>query len=68
MADAGNDLKLAFLGTGLMGGPMCSHLLAAGHPHAEWNRTRSKTDYLAAKGGKVIETADASALGADIIF
>ncbi len=34
--------KVAFLGLGVMGGPMARHLLAAGHQVTVYNRTESK--------------------------
>jgi len=34
--------RIAFLGTGLMGGPMATNLLKSGFPATAWNRTRSK--------------------------
>jgi 2-hydroxy-3-oxopropionate reductase len=68
MANPGNATKLAFLGTGLMGGPMCARLLKAGCALKVWNRTRSKAEPLAAHGAEVVDTAAACAQGADIVF
>ena len=68
MANPGNATKLAFLGTGLMGGPMCARLLKAGCALNVWNRTRSKAEPLAAHGAEVVDTAAACARGADIVF
>ncbi len=36
------SLKVAFLGLGVMGGPMAGHLLKAGHEVRVWNRTASR--------------------------
>jgi len=44
---------IAFLGTGIMGAPMAANLIKAGFTAAVWNRTRSKTDPLAALGARV---------------
>ena len=38
---------IAFLGTGLMGEPMCHNLLEAGLPLTVWNRSKDKTKRLA---------------------
>ena len=37
---------IAFLGTGLMGEPMCHNLLEAGLPLTVWNRSKDKTKRL----------------------
>jgi 3-hydroxyisobutyrate dehydrogenase len=37
-------MKVAFIGLGVMGGPMAGHLAAAGHDLAVFNRTRSKAE------------------------
>jgi len=39
-------LKIAFLGTGLMGAPMARRLADAGHDLHVWNRTRAKSEAL----------------------
>ena len=41
---------IAFLGTGLMGEPMCHNLLKAGLPLTIWNRSADKTKRLAKRG------------------
>jgi 3-hydroxyisobutyrate dehydrogenase len=43
-------MKIAFLGTGLMGEPMAQRLLAAGHHLNVFNRTTLKTEKLCANG------------------
>ena len=58
--------KLAFIGLGVMGGPMAGHLAAAGHDVAVYNRTRLKADAWADRhGGRATsspaEAADAAA-------
>lgn len=58
---------LGWLGTGRMGEAMASRLVAAGNDVLVWNRTRSKTDGLAARGAQVVD--DIVDLGkADIVF
>jgi 2-hydroxy-3-oxopropionate reductase len=46
-------LKLAFLGTGIMGGPMAANLMKAGFKTTVWNRSPPKTERLAALGARV---------------
>lgn len=49
-------MRIAFLGTGLMGAPMARRLTQAGHSLAVWNRTRSKAAALATDGASVADT------------
>ncbi|CAM3325800.1 NAD(P)-dependent oxidoreductase [Burkholderia ubonensis] len=44
-----------------MGAPMIRHLLAAGHRVGVWNRTRAKSEALAADGARVADTPRALA-------
>jgi 3-hydroxyisobutyrate dehydrogenase len=44
---------LGLLGTGLMGTPMAARLLGGGHRVVVWNRSREKTEPLAAEGAEV---------------
>ena len=39
-------MRVAVLGTGIMGGPMARNLAAAGHEVRAWNRTRKKAEAL----------------------
>jgi 2-hydroxy-3-oxopropionate reductase len=61
-----NTLKIALLGTGLMGAPMARRLLAAGFPVTVWNRSRDKAEALAASGAKVAVSAAEAVRGADV--
>jgi 3-hydroxyisobutyrate dehydrogenase-like beta-hydroxyacid dehydrogenase len=62
-------LKLAFIGLGVMGGPMAGHLARAGHEVTVFNRTRSKADaWVAAYGGKSAPTPRTAARDAAIVF
>jgi 3-hydroxyisobutyrate dehydrogenase-like beta-hydroxyacid dehydrogenase len=60
--------KLAFLGLGLMGTPMATRLLEAGHHVTVWNRTAGKTARLVDHGALAAETPDAAVAGADTVF
>src|SRR5947208_17012678 len=52
---AGNKQKIGWIGVGRMGFPMAERLLKAGYDVSIWNRTRSKAEPLAAKGGKIVD-------------
>jgi 3-hydroxyisobutyrate dehydrogenase-like beta-hydroxyacid dehydrogenase len=62
-------LSLAFIGLGVMGGPMAGHLAKAGHRVVVYNRTGSRADaWVAANGGTAKPTPRQAAEGADIVF
>ncbi|MCW5221136.1 NAD(P)-dependent oxidoreductase [Verminephrobacter aporrectodeae subsp. tuberculatae] len=61
-------LRLAVLGTGLMGQPMARRLCAAGHRVHVWNRTRAKAEPLAAFGATVHATPAQAVRDADIVL
>jgi 2-hydroxy-3-oxopropionate reductase len=61
-------VHIAFLGTGIMGAPMAANLIKAGFTATVWNRTRSKTDPLAAIGAKVADGPPDCVQGADYIL
>ncbi len=61
--------KLAFLGLGVMGGPMAAHLQKAGHEVTVYNRTTSKAeDWAKANGGAFATTPREAAAGADFVM
>jgi len=64
---AKNELKIGWVGMGRMGSPMAERLLKAGYDVSIWNRTRSKAEPLAAKGGKVVDKLTDLA-GVDVLF
>ncbi len=43
-------MRVAVLGTGIMGAPMARNLAAAGHEVSAWNRSREKAEPLAEHG------------------
>ena len=60
---------VAFLGLGVMGGPMAGHLAKAGYPVTVYNRTASKAEAWAAEhGGQHAATPAAAVQGAVIAF
>jgi 3-hydroxyisobutyrate dehydrogenase len=61
--------KLAFLGLGVMGGPMARHLAKAGHQVTVYNRTAARAqNWVAANGGSAKPTPREAAQGAEIVF
>ena len=59
-------MKIAFVGTGVMGQGMVANLLKAGHEVRVYTRTKAKADGLLALGAKWASSPAESARGADI--
>ncbi|MEO9601040.1 NAD(P)-dependent oxidoreductase [Parasphingorhabdus sp.] len=53
--------KIAFIGMGVMGGPMAAHLVDAGHELTVYNRTRAKAEAWGAKHGAALAENPAEA-------
>lgn len=62
------SIKIGWIGTGVMGNAMCGHLLNAGHQLFVFNRTRSKTDNLVAKGAIWCDTPSTVAQQSQVAF
>ena len=60
--------KIAFLGTGLMGAPMCKNLLSFGLPLTVWNRSQAKTEPLAKLGASVADSPRSAMADADVLI
>lgn len=61
--------KIAFIGLGVMGGPMAGHLVKAGHDLIVFNRTMAKASaWVENHGGEVAVTPAQAAQGADIVI
>lgn len=58
---------IAFLGTGIMGAPMCSHLLAAGFPVRVWNRSAEKAAPLCEQGAILCKSPSEAVVGAKFV-
>ncbi len=59
---------IGWIGTGVMGTPMCSHLMDLAENTIVYNRTKSKTEVLQKLGAEAVDTPKEVALRADIIF
>ncbi|MGH3146483.1 MAG: NAD(P)-dependent oxidoreductase [Rubrobacter sp.] len=65
MAD---DVKVAVIGTGIMGAAMARNLLAGGMRVRSWNRSREKAAQLAQDGAEVAESPAGAAENADFLL
>lgn len=61
-------MKIAWIGTGVMGENMAGHLLEAGHELYVYNRTESKTKNLVDRGATLLKEVKDAPLSADVIF
>src|SRR6478609_7955127 len=62
------DVRIGWIGTGVMGASMCGHLLAAGHPVTVTTRTRAKADALVGAGAAWADSPAAVAAANDVVF
>lgn len=60
--------KIAFIGTGVMGAAMAGHLMDGGHDLIVYNRTKSKTDDLVARGASYAQSPKLAAEKADFVI
>ena len=59
----------AFLGLGVMGGPMARHLCEKGHAVTAWNRTPARAEaWRKASGGAVSKSVAEAVAGAEFVF
>ena len=61
-------MNVGFVGLGAMGSGIVGRLLAAGHVVTGWNRSKPKTEPLAACGMRVAPTPRAVAAASEIVF
>ena len=61
-------MKIAFLGTGIMGAPMAARLCRAGYAVWAWNRSPEKAEPLKAFDAEICATAQDAAASADIVI
>jgi 3-hydroxyisobutyrate dehydrogenase len=62
------ETRIGWIGTGVMGGSMCGHLMAAGFSATVYNRTRDKAKTLLDRGARWAETPKAVAEASDVVF
>ena len=69
MAVLSQQIKVAFIGLGVMGYPMAGHLQQRGYQVTVYNRTASKAqDWVAQYGGNAAQTPAQAAAGADVVM
>jgi 3-hydroxyisobutyrate dehydrogenase len=61
-------MRVAVLGTGIMGAPMARNLLRAGHEVAVWNRTIQRAEPLADDGARVADTPVDAVRDAEVVL
>jgi 3-hydroxyisobutyrate dehydrogenase-like beta-hydroxyacid dehydrogenase len=61
-------LQVGFIGLGVMGQAMATNLVRAGHTLTVFNRTRARTDPLAALGARVAGSPREAAHAADVVI
>ena len=61
-------MKIGWIGTGIMGLSMCSHLMDGGHEAWVYNRTQEKLRTLVEKGAHAVSSPMEAARNADVIF
>jgi len=60
--------KIAFLGLGMMGTPMATRLLQAGHDLTVWDRTAEKTKFLVDRGAVAADSPTEAAVGVEVVI
>lgn len=60
--------RIGWIGTGVMGSSMCSHLMNAGFSATVYSRTRTKSETLLSKGAQWAATPKQLAAQSDVIF
>src|SRR5438876_9591568 len=60
--------KIAFLGLGMMGTPMATRLLQAGHDLTVWDRTDEKTKALVDRGAVAADSPAEAAVGVEVVI
>lgn len=67
MVEAGDTVRIGFIGTGLIGTPMVARLLECGRAVTVWNRSADKLAPLVAVGARAAASARDCARDADIV-
>eukprot|EP00766_Chilomastix_caulleryi_P000478 gnl/Chilomastix_caulleri/1465.p1 GENE.gnl/Chilomastix_caulleri/1465~~gnl/Chilomastix_caulleri/1465.p1 ORF type:complete len:304 (+),score=75.82 gnl/Chilomastix_caulleri/1465:30-941(+) len=63
-----DSIVIGWIGTGVMGSPMCGHILNAGYRVVVYNRSASKTQGLVEKGAEIAKSPREVAELCDVIF
>jgi 3-hydroxyisobutyrate dehydrogenase len=60
--------RIGWIGTGVMGRSMCSHVLDAGYQVTVYNRTKSNADALVERGARWADSPHDVAAASDVVF
>ena len=60
--------RLGWIGTGVMGGSMCGHLMASGFAMTVYNRTKAKAEPLVEQGASWADSPRSVAEQSDVVF
>ncbi len=63
-----SPVRLGWIGTGVMGAPLCEHLLHAGYSLTIHSRTKAKAENLLQQGAQWAETVAEMADMTDVVF
>jgi 3-hydroxyisobutyrate dehydrogenase len=63
-----SEVKIGWIGTGIMGAPMAMHLVDAGYDVSVYSRTKSKSEKLITRGCDWYDTPSAIAENCQVIF
>ncbi len=63
-----DGLTIGWIGTGVMGSPMCGHLLDAGYPVKVFSRTKERASSLIDKGAEWSASPAETAAGASVVL
>jgi 3-hydroxyisobutyrate dehydrogenase len=63
-----SDVRIGWIGTGIMGAPMAMHLVDAGYTVSVFSRTKKKSEKLISRGCEWYDTPAAMAEKCNVIF
>lgn len=68
MSLAAPQMRIGWIGTGVMGRSMCGHLVSAGYPTTVFNRSPAKAQELVSQGARLASSPREVAEESDVIF
>ena len=68
MRTVSSDARIGWIGTGVMGAPMCGHVMGRGYAVTVYNRTKSKAQPLLDAGARWADSPKALAQKSEVIF
>ncbi len=68
MKDEKDVPKIGWIGTGIMGAPMCDHIIHSGYKVCVYNRTKEKAQTLITQGAEWVESPTELVKQSDVVF